>query len=143
MPPVGRIVVGVDGSEGSRAALRWAVEEGRLRSAPVEAVLVWSYLDQHRARPDDPEFRPDYGEDDARQALATVVQEAVGDAAGVELVQTTVCDLPARGLLDAASGADLLVVGARGIGGFKGLLLGSVSQQVVAHAPCAVVIVRA
>jgi nucleotide-binding universal stress UspA family protein len=62
----------------------------------------------------------------------------IGD---VDLERVVVCDLPARALLDAASDADLLVVGSRGVGGFKGLLLGSVRQQVVQHAPSPVVVV--
>jgi nucleotide-binding universal stress UspA family protein len=62
--------------------------------------------------------------------------------AGIELPSQPVVDGPALALLVAAEGADLLVVGARGLGGFKSLLLGSVSQQVVQHAPCPVVIVR-
>lgn len=132
----GVVVVGVDGSDGARRALQWAAEEARLRGARLRAVHVWSYLDQAGEA-----FDPTYGEDDARQFLDEVVAGIGDDAGGLDIERTAVCDLPARGLLDAAGDADLLVVGARGMGGFRGLLLGSVSQQVAQHAPCPVVIV--
>jgi nucleotide-binding universal stress UspA family protein len=133
---LGTIVVGVDGSEGSRRALRWAVQEARLHGAQVRAVLAWTYLDQPQGR-----FDAAYRERDARALLDRVLGEVVGDGPDVEIERIVVCELPVRALLDAARGADLLVVGSRGIGGFKGLLLGSVGQQVVQHAPCPVVVV--
>ncbi|MDP1804430.1 MAG: universal stress protein [Acidimicrobiales bacterium] len=127
------VVVGVDGSEQARRALTWAAEEAKLRGARLRVVHVWSYLAQTGEA-----FDPTYGDDDARRLL----QEAVaGLDDGVDIELTAVCDLPARGLLDSSRDADLLVVGARGMGGFGGLLLGSVSQQVAQHAPCPVVIV--
>lgn len=131
------IVVGVDGSENGQRALEWAAEEARIRNATLRAVYVWSYLRQ----PDDG-FNPEFGEEDARRLIDEAVDKLGERATGVEVSREAVCDLPARGLLDAASDADLLVVGARGLGGFKGLLLGSVSHQVVQHATCPVVIVR-
>jgi nucleotide-binding universal stress UspA family protein len=134
-----RIVTGMDGSESSAVALRWAVEEAAVHGAALTAVLVWSYLDQHHADPHAP-FDPHYGADQARDVLAGWVTEAVGtDASQVDLRVT--CDLPAPGLVQAADAADLIVVGARGRGGFEGLLLGSVSHHVVesAHQPVAVV----
>lgn len=133
----GVVVVGVDGSEGARRALRWAATEARLRGAALRVVHAWSYLDQ----PEDT-FDPAYGEDDARRLLEEAIATLGTDGEGLEIERVTVCDLPTRGLLDAAAGADLIVVGARGLGGFEGLLLGSVSQQVANHAPCPVVIVR-
>jgi nucleotide-binding universal stress UspA family protein len=132
----GVVVVGVDGSEGSRHALRWAAEEARLRGARLRAVHVWSYLDQAGEA-----FDPSYGDDDARRFLDETVAGLGDEAVGLDIERAAVCDLPARGLLDSAGDADLLVVGARGMGGFRGLLLGSVSQQVAQHAPCPVVIV--
>ena len=132
----GLVVVGVDGSEGARRALQWAAEEARLRGARLRAVHVWSYLNQAGEA-----FDPTYGDDDARRFLDEAVAGLGDDAVGLEIERTAVCDLPARGLLDSAGDADLLVVGARGMGGFRGLLLGSVSQQVAQHAPCPVVIV--
>ena len=134
------IVVGVDGSEQSAAALRWAAGEASARGAPLVAVLVWDLFNQRHAdgtrRVD-----PAYDERSADRALAHIVDDALGAERGGAVVRRTVCDRPAPGLLAAADGADLLVVGARGLGGFRGLLLGSVSQQCLHHAsgPIAVV----
>jgi nucleotide-binding universal stress UspA family protein len=130
----GIVVVGVDGSEGARRALRWAATEARLRHATLRVIHAWSYLDQPEGT-----FDPTYGDDDARRLLDQAVASLGPDGEGLEIERLTVCDLPTRGLLEA----DVLVVGARGLGGFQGLLLGSVSQQVASHAPCPVVIVRA
>ena len=135
-----RIVVGVDGSDGAAAALHWAVEEAALRGAALVAVLVWSYLEQPALG--EQAFRPDFDEHLARESLAAMVEKAVGTSPAAPIELLVVCDLPARGLLAAAEGADLLVVGARGLGGFRGLRLGSVSDQVVRHAPCPVVVIR-
>ena len=77
-----RIVIGVDGSESAAEALRWGVREGALHGWPVRAVLTWSYLDQHHVEPDG-EFRPEYGEDDARAVLDAYVERAL-DPAGPE-----------------------------------------------------------
>jgi nucleotide-binding universal stress UspA family protein len=136
---VGQVVVGVDESEGSASALRWAAREGALRGWTVTAVLAWGLLDQHRATAGQP-FEPSYSEADAAEALAAIVTRVVGDRE--KIAQRVVCDLPARALIDAAASADLLVVGARGVGGFKGLLLGSVSQQCLHHSPVPVAVVR-
>ena len=133
----GVVAVGVDRSEGARRALRWAAQEARLRNACLRVVHAWSYLDQPGGT-----FDPSYGEDDARRLVDDEVARLGPDAEGIEIERVTVTDLPSRALLDAATGADLIVVGARGLGGFEGLLLGSVSQQVANHAPCPVVIVR-
>lgn len=133
---VERIVVGVDGSASAAAALRWAVDEAGRHDATVVAVLAWSYLDQ---RQEGEPFDPSYGEDEARDQLRTSI-ESIGPRLSID--QHVVCDLPAPALLEAGSDADLLVVGARGLGGFKGLLLGSVSERVLEHAPCPVAVVR-
>ena len=135
------IVVGVDGSEQSAEALRWASRAAALRDAPLTAVLAWGFLDQHHTIVGDP-FDPEYGSKDAEAALDAYVVAALGpdDAARVE--RKVVCDLAAAALLGAAETADLLVVGARGLGGFRGLLLGSVSQHCVHHATCPVAIIR-
>ena len=137
---MGRIVVGVDGSENGLAALRWAIEEGQLRHASVEAVLAWQYPNTGV------EFMPytDAGqfEDTAKQTLSAALRAVCPDEATQPLVeQLVVQDSPAQALVGAAKGADLLVVGSRGRGGFAGLLLGSVSAQCVHHAPCPVVVV--
>lgn len=133
-----RIVVGVDGSTTAAAALRWAVAEADLHGAVVVAVLAWDYLNQHHAEGED-RFDPSYGSDKALETLHATLQ-AVGPSRPVE--EQVILDRPARALLEAGRGADLLVVGARGLGGFKGLLLGSVSERVLEQAPCLVAVVR-
>ena len=132
------IVVGVDGSESAKAALRWAVDEGSLHGATVVALLAWNYLDQPD-RAGDNDFDPGYGAEEAQAELRAAVEVVAPDVA---VDQQVVCDLPARALLEAGAAADLLVVGARGLGGFKGLLLGSVSERVIEEAKCPVVVVR-
>lgn len=133
--------MGIDGSEPAADALRIAVQEARWRGASLEVVLAWDWLDQEKlgAR-----FDPDFGEADAAEALHRYVTEALGPdgAEGVELVERAVCDHAAHAIVTAAEGAELVVVGDRGHGGFSDLLLGSVSAQVVNHAPCPVLVVR-
>ncbi len=139
---VREIVVGVDESDGAADALRWALREAECHAATVTAVMAWGLLDQHHATVDEG-FDPAYGEDDARDALRTFVRAAVGEEAATAIRARVVCDLPSRALLDAAASGDLLVVGARGLGGFRGLLLGSVSQHCLHHASVPTAIVRA
>lgn len=133
-----RIVVGVDGSTSAVAALRWAIDEGDRHAAVVVAVLAWDYLNQHHADGTDT-FDSFYGREEAGAALHAML-EAVAPSRPVE--EQAVLDRPAQALLDAGADADLLVVGARGLGGFNGLLLGSVSERVLEHAPCPVAVVR-
>lgn len=136
---MGEIVVGVDGSEGAAESLRWAVAEGERRGWSVTVVLAWAALDQHHADGQD-RYDPDYSDEDAAAALDVMVSKALGD--GADVTKKTVCDLPARGLLEASADADLVVVGARGMGGFKGMLLGSVSQAVLQQSTIPVAVVR-
>jgi nucleotide-binding universal stress UspA family protein len=134
-----RIVVGVDGSDTSREALRWALDEARRRQASVDVVQAW-HVPFVVGAAYTGEFDPQAFAEEARLALDQTVGSV--DATGVPAVEPIlVSDSPARALLDAAKGATLLVVGSRGRGGFSGLLLGSVSQQVVHHAPCPVVVI--
>ncbi|HUF32674.1 MAG TPA: universal stress protein [Acidimicrobiales bacterium] len=135
------IVIGFEGSPGAADALRWAHREAALHDATLTAVMAWSYLGQLHADPD-ADFDVDYDEENARATLDTFLERVLGaeDAAGVE--RHEVSDVTARGLLDAAEGADLLVVGARGLGGFKGMLLGSVSQHCLHHATGPLAIIR-
>ncbi len=145
----GRIVVGVDGSDESAAALRWAVEEARLRDARVEAVHAWSFVPMTTAADSGlvPMAWSDSSEmlEATHDAAARIAEEQVtgvlGAGHGVELslVQGDASDA----LLEAAQGADLLVVGNRGRGALKEIFLGSTSGRVADHAPCPVVIVRA
>jgi nucleotide-binding universal stress UspA family protein len=137
-----RIVVGIDGSESAADALRWAIEQAKVMSATVEAVYAWDpgalvsfsvppLIDWEPLR-------------EAAQARpAEIVQETVGSPAGVRIVTKTVTGNPAQVLVDCSAHADLLVVGSRGLGGLKGMLLGSVGHHCAAHAHCPVVIVHA
>jgi nucleotide-binding universal stress UspA family protein len=138
------ILVGVDGSAASRAALEWAVEEARLRNARLHVVHTWTLPVSAYAAPVGAVLDGEVldGVRDAAEQLVSAVLDDV-DAGGVEVDRSVVEGSPAASLLEAAENADLLVVGSRGRGGFAGLLLGSVSQQCAQHAPCPVVIVRA
>lgn len=141
---MGLIVVGVDASEPARQALAWALREGALRGDPVAVIGAWSFLDQSALT--DREFDPSFDQAAADIALAAIVEGVQGadaDLAGVEVRLDAACELPAHAILEAAKDADLVVVGARGLGGVKELLLGSVSQHVVHHSTVPVVVVRA
>ena len=138
-PKVTKIVVGTDGSESAMAAMRWAAEEAAIHHAEVEVVLAWNYLNQHHADRSG-RFDPNYTEASAREALAAWVTEALGSDAAI--AQRVVLDTPARAVLEAGDAADLVVLGARGTGGFEGLLLGSVSERVAQQATGPVAVVR-
>ena len=137
------IVAGVDGSEGSKEALRFALAEATLRGATVRAVHAWS-LPIAFGGPYMPPQPYDGTElqDQARASLDADVDEVLREGSPVDVERVVERGSPADVLVHAAEGADMLVVGSRGHGGFAGLLLGSVSQQCAQHAPCAVVIVR-
>ena len=140
---MGLIVVGVDASEPARQALAWALREGALRGDPVEVVGAWSFLDQGALT--GREFDPAFDQAAADAALAAIVEGVQADdpaLAGVEIRLDAACELPAHAVLEAAKGADLVVVGARGLGGVKELLLGSVSKHVLHHSTVPVVVVR-
>jgi nucleotide-binding universal stress UspA family protein len=130
-------VVAVDGSDGSVEALRWAIDMAELHDATVTAVMAWSWLEQ----PEELAFSASYTEDDARSELATAVA-AASAGRSTAVTQQVVCDLPVPGLLTAAEGADLLVVGARGHGGFAALRVGSVSERMLESSPCPVAVVH-
>ena len=132
------IVVGVDGSEPSSRALRWAVEEAQLRSARVRVVHAWwAYPMLGTGR----EIQMDI--DDPEEAVRRFVADTIGTECDVEFEAIAVQGRQASAaLIDVAQNADLLVVGSRGLGGFSALLLGSVSEQVAHHAQCPVVIIR-
>jgi len=132
----GRIVVGVDGSPTSTDALCWAVRQARLTGAELEAVTAWSYPTSYGF----PVIANVDWEQGARTTLDQALEAALGKDADVR--RKVVEGHAARVLTETAAGADLLVVGSRGHGGFTGLLLGSVSEHVVTHAPCPVVVVR-
>jgi nucleotide-binding universal stress UspA family protein len=137
-----RIVVGVDDSPGARAALMWAYDEAALRHAPLEVVHAWSLP---LAEGWNSEWPADeaWFQGEARKLLDRLIAERMPDGSGLEISRVPLeCEGPAFGLLERSKSAALLVVGSRGRGGFKGLLLGSVSTQCVHHAECPVVVVK-
>lgn len=139
--PVRRIVVGVDGSAGADDALRWASAEADLHQADLTAVLAWEHLHHDHAVVAD-HVDPSSGAAGATEALREHLAATLG-AARAATVRTSVHPgLAVRALLDATDGADLLVVGARGLGGFRGLLLGSVGQHCLHHATIPIAIIR-
>ncbi len=139
------IVVGVDGSEHARAALRVAADEAALRGARLRVVAAWDIAPAVYSGG----FAPGFDQetvDAFRDTAETVVREALAEAKrlqpALELEGHTREGQAAEVLLEEASDALLLVVGNRGRGGFTSLLLGSVSQQLVHHSPCPVLVVR-
>lgn len=141
-PDMNQIVVGVDDSTGARAALRWAIEQAKLSGAPVKAVHAYDF---HVAWVDDPGIHIDewraQAEAQARARLEHVISDVTGGSQDVVVSPVTIEGAATPTLLDASTGADLLVVGSRGRGGFAGMLLGSVSQHCAEHAHCPVVVV--
>jgi nucleotide-binding universal stress UspA family protein len=148
---MGKIVVGIDGSAGSAAALRFALEEARLRDATLHAVHAWELP----FRPSEATSYVPVGEPAADHDLEGVVrgldtaarealEASLGDAdpSGVDLRAESFEGSPADVILEAAKDADLIVVGSRGRGAIRELVLGSASQKVAHHARCPVVIVR-
>ena len=143
---MGVIVVGVDQSAGAKAALRFALEEARLRQATLRAVHAWQfgYLGATglegwlpAAGGDLRDFRRG-----AEDALEQTLKEVGADTEGLTIERRVEQGPAAAVLVEESQGADLLVVGSRGHGGFAQLLLGSVSQQCAQHALCPVAIVR-
>ncbi len=136
------VVVGVDGSDGSIGALKFALEEARIRGAGIKVVNAWHippgiYGSGWSPTPVDLD---EYRKLAEKALLASVEESGIADS-GVEVTTILREGHAADVLCEEATSADLLVVGSRGLGGFRGLLLGSVSQQVVQHAPCPVVVV--
>jgi nucleotide-binding universal stress UspA family protein len=138
--PAHRIVVGIDGSPSSVAALNWALRQADLTGASLEVVTTWEWP-----------LTPAVGtlptsDFDPKADAATVLDESIAAAEpGHESVpiETKVVGGPAgMALVDASRGADLLVVGSRGHGELISLLLGSVSEHCVTHAHCSVLVFR-
>ena len=137
-----RVVAGVDGSPSSLAALRWAVRQAELTGGTVDAVMAWqspaaSGLAWGEAVSDPADYQGL-----TAKALDEAVERAVSPDRTVRVRRLVGEGHPADVLLDAAEGADVLVVGSRGRGGFARALLGSVSQDCTFHAPCPVVVIR-
>lgn len=153
---MGTIVVGVDGSPGSDAALRWALDEARLRgsklrvthvfdpppvtlsetavgAAGIPAPVVLAPQEEERVRA--------AAEEQSRGVIDSALRRVGAEEAdGPEIERAVLSGAPAQTLIASGRDAELLVLGARGRGGFLGLLLGSVAQQIAQHPPCPVVI---
>jgi nucleotide-binding universal stress UspA family protein len=136
------ITVGMDGSEGATAALRWAASEARLRGAGLRLVHAWSIPTMAYSLVPPMSFEDDLGRA-AADALDKWLAESGAELEGLEVERRTGEGNAAKVLTDAAADGELLVVGSRGLGGFGELLLGSVSHQCAQLASCPVVIVRA
>ncbi len=138
-----RVVAGVDGSPESEQALQWAAAEAARRSAALDVVHAW--MTPYPLNP--PDYFVDPAPFEARGAellhwaMASLAGVAGSGHAPAEIRPVLVRDFAVKALVDAAEGAELLVVGSRGRGGFSGLLLGSVSQNCVQHAPCPVAVI--
>jgi nucleotide-binding universal stress UspA family protein len=137
------ILVGVDGSRGSRKALTWAAAEAADHGADLVVVRVW----EHALPPSVGDGSvplgnvPDTSED-AAEELVRVIREELGENPPVPTQPRIKHGRPAEVLIEESAGADLLVVGTRGHGGFAGLVLGSVSQHVAGYAQCPVAVIR-
>jgi nucleotide-binding universal stress UspA family protein len=137
------ILVGVDGSRGSRKALTWAAAEAADHGADLVVLHVW----ERRLLP--PAGNPSVPTGDipdesqgAAEDLIQVIKEELGEDPPVLAQPRVKQGRPAEVLIEESAGANLLVVGTRGHGGFAGLVLGSVSQHVAAYAQCPVTVVR-
>lgn len=143
LPTDGPIVVGVDGSDRSRPALRYAFDAASRSGAPLVALHTW--LD---VAVDAPRGHPiwlidwDQVRDDEERLLAERLAGWQQDYPDVKVHRVVARDRPVRSLLDAADTARLVVVGSRGRGGFGGMLLGSTSHALIHHCPCPLVVVR-
>jgi nucleotide-binding universal stress UspA family protein len=146
MQEIKQIVVGVDGSENSRAALHWAYGEAAHHGATLTVLTTWHSPGIPMSPPYGAVPPEDYEEQPRREALALLERftaELSVQSPAVD-IRTSIAEArnAAKVLIERSREADLLVVGSRGHGGFAGMLLGSVSQHVVSHAECPVVVVR-
>jgi nucleotide-binding universal stress UspA family protein len=145
MTEIKQITVGVDGSDSSRAALRWAYDEAAHHGASLNAVTVW-HGPPLPMNPPYGQLPPEGYESQPARDAADVLERLLADLEDrkppVDVRASINQGNPAKVLIELSGGADLIVVGSRGHGGFAGMLLGSVSQHLVAHAACPVVVVR-
>jgi nucleotide-binding universal stress UspA family protein len=145
-PAAPLVVAGFDGSQSSEAALRVALREAKFRHARLLVASAWHVPTHYYGSRAAPSAGLALAEE-VRTELATKLEEAVAalrdEADGLEIETRLVEGPAATALAKEAAGADLLVVGSRGLGGFRGLLLGSVSHQCAQHASCPVLIVPA
>jgi nucleotide-binding universal stress UspA family protein len=134
-----KVVAGIDGSDNSVLALRWAAHYAALLGARLEVVMAWEYPPSFGWAAIAPDWNP---ADDVKEVLAETSHAVFGEQVPPNVYLETGQGSAAKVLLDACEGATMLVVGSRGHGGFAGLLLGSVSANVAEHAPCPVLIVH-
>ncbi|WP_026128370.1 universal stress protein [Nocardiopsis halophila] len=149
-PPTGRVVLGVDGSQAAAAAAEWAFAAGGARGAALRALTAHGSFSHgrfggsetplHRGS-EAAEFEAAAAE--ARRMLSESLAGLRERYPQVEVEESAVPGHPARVLIDASENADVLVVGSRGLGGFKGMLLGSVSQSLLTHGTVPTAVVRA
>ena len=137
-----RIVAGVDGSDSSLSALRWAIRQAGLTGAAVDAVAAWRYPAAGYG------YVPVGSEEDfdfeaiTEKVLADAIGSTLEPGSDVRVHSHVIEGIAAQVLIDASQGAELLVLGSRGHGGFTEALLGSVSQHCVHYARCPVVVIR-
>ena len=138
------IIVGIDGSAHSHQALEWAVNEAAARHAPLTVLTVnqavTGYWTSPIAYPGDPDLT-EKARDAAQEETDSVLEKTDEGFRPPSVIVRAVTGLPAEELLSAAADADMIVVGSRGAGGFKRLLLGSVSTVVTHHSRCPVVVI--
>jgi nucleotide-binding universal stress UspA family protein len=135
------VVVGVDGSAESVAALRWAGAYAAATGSRLRAVMAWHYPAAVGPAPGG--VAPAAITDEVRQHVNEALDKTIAEAAvGVDVEKQVGYGHPAQVLVDQSAGADLLVVGSRGHGAFTGMLVGSVSVHCVTHAHCPVVVIR-
>jgi nucleotide-binding universal stress UspA family protein len=142
------IIVGIDGSVHAHRALQWAIREAALRRQPLTVITVpqqqapagcWGDPDEHPEEPDPCEHAASKAQEEADGMLGGLADPARPPSVSVRAV----AGVPGDEILTAAKGADMIVVGSRGAGGFSKLLMGSVSSQVTHHAQCPVVVIPA
>jgi nucleotide-binding universal stress UspA family protein len=139
------IVVAIDGSEHSHAVLEWAMKQAALQHALLTVLTVHLVAESYWTRSPIIYPRDQSEQEKSRQAAQDAVNmtaSRLGDEAPAAVKVCAVSGIPAQEIINASGDADLVVVGSRGGGGFAGLLMGSVSTQVVHHAACPVVVVR-
>lgn len=138
------IVLGNDGSKAGEPALRWALGYARVVGGQLQIVRGWSIFTAPRPETQTIGHIPPLEDFEAAviKDLKSDCAAAVADFPEVEVEYVAERGPAVNALLDRAADADLIVVGARGLGGFRGLALGSVSDQVTRHAACPVVVVR-
>ena len=137
LPP--RVVVGVDGSEQSKLALRWGAHLASARGTKLEAIATWEFPMGYGWAAVPVAWNPEH---DTEKFLTQTVDEVFGDKRPVDMRLSVHESNPAKALIDPSEDALMVVVGSRGHGGFAGLLLGSVSASVAEHAKCPVVVVH-